>query len=960
VNVIPAPGAAAGLRPPAATYRVQLNRNFTFSAARSLAPYLHDLGITDLYASPIAHARRGSLHGYSVTNPTEIDPGLGSRSSFDSLAQRLRSRGMGLIIDIVPNHMALSRDNPWWMDVLESGPGSPYAVFFDIDWHPPSKVLEGKVLLPVLGKYYSEALEAREFELVLDEGGFSVRYFDLSFPLDPKSYADILSLRLGELEETLGEEDPGVLGLKGLVSLSEHLPARSLTSPKKVKERQRLKEIIKKSLWLLYRESRTVREFLEENLKIYNGVKEDPVGFDRLDRLLSDQPYRLAFWQVALEMINYRRFFSINDLIGIRIEDPKVFEAVNHTLLFDLVREGKVTGTRIDHIDGLYDPQEYLERLQAGMTGDSAGQAEGGSHYIVVEKILAKGEGLPRKWPVSGTTGYDFLNMVNGLFVDDRGYRKLEQVYAAFIAREASGSDVVYESKKLVMKNLFGGEVENLVFYLGLLADADRQARDVSRRDLISSLVEVTACLPVYRTYINSFKVCEPDRERIEHALAEVRRRNPWLNDLALGFMRRLLLMDFPAYLGAEQRHERLNFVMRWQQFSGPIMAKGLEDTALYLYNPLISLNEVGANFKPVSVGEFHEFNRDRQKLWPHTMNATSTHDTKRSEDVRARINTLSEIVEEWEDLLERWKVLNSPKKVWVRGVAVPEANEEVFLYQTMIGAWPLQVNEVPAFRRRLRAYMLKAVREAKVRTMWTAPNVEYENGLLRFCESILDDSAENEFLESFLRAHSRLAYSGALNALSQLVLKIASPGVPDFYQGAELWDLRLVDPDNRGPVEFRKRVRFLKDLKKRELKNHQTLLSELLLDWEDGRIKLYVTYKALNFRRKHRELFLEGEYVPLTCSGARENNVVAFIRRKENLWALVAVPRLTAKLAAPGAPLGKGVWGDSFLNMPEGAPVSWSNVFTGQPLEAVGGGRRIPLNRVFVRFPVALLVGGE
>ncbi|MGC9194729.1 MAG: malto-oligosyltrehalose synthase [Syntrophobacteraceae bacterium] len=944
-------------RPPSATYRIQFTRNFTFSAARTLVAYLSDLGITDLYTSPISHARRGSLHGYSVTNPTEIDPKLGTRSTLDSLANKLKSRAMGLIIDIVPNHMALSRDNPWWMDVLESGQGSPYAVFFDIDWHPPSKVLEGKVLLPVLGKYYSEALEAREFELVLEEGGFSIRYFDLSFPLDPKSYAQILTLRLEELEKTLGEADPAVLGVKGLVSLCELLPARWLTSRKKVRERQRLKEILKKSLWLLYQTTATVAQFLDENLKIFNGGKQIPASLDPLDRLLCDQPYRLAFWKVALEMINYRRFFSINDLIGIRMEDEQVFEALSHGVQLDLVAEGKISGTRIDHIDGLYNPQEYLLRLRSAMSEVSR-QTGLTPHYIVVEKILAQGESLPEKWPISGTTGYDHLNMVNGLFVDRRGYRRLEKVYAAFTATESNAADIIYDRKKMVMETLFGGEVENLTFYLGLLAYQDRQARDLSKRDMTKSLVEVTACLSVYRTYINSYEICERDRESIEQALSEVGQRNPSLNPMAIGFMRRLMLMDFPTYLSVEQKNERLNFVMRWQQFTGPIMAKGCEDTALYVYNPLISLNEVGASFKPVSIEEFHDFNSRRQQLWPHTMNATSTHDTKRSEDVRARINTLSEIVEEWEDLLERWKILNAPHKVWVDGAPVPDANEEVFLYQTLIGAWPLQTGEIPAFGRRLKAYMVKAVREAKVHTTWTAPNNKYEDGLLSFCDSILSDSVENEFLANFLRAHSRLAYCGAINSLSQLLLKIGSPGVPDFYQGSELWDFRLVDPDNRRPVEFRKRVRLLKELRKRESKNQDGLITELLVDWEDGRIKLYVAYKALNFRRKHREIFLEGDYIPLGCSGPREKNVVAFLRKKEDFWILVAVPRFTAKLGATGAPTGKRVWGESFLTIPPEAPVTWTHVFTGQPVEGEGG--RLSLKQIFARFPVALLWGGE
>ncbi|MGC8491070.1 MAG: malto-oligosyltrehalose synthase [Syntrophobacteraceae bacterium] len=938
--------------PPLATYRVQFNRNFKFSAARTLVPYLHDLGITDLYASPISHARRGSLHGYSVTNPTEINPELGSSASLDSLSQKLKSRDMGLIVDVVPNHMALSRDNPWLMDVLESGAGSPYAIFFDIDWHPPSKVLEGKILLPVLGRYYGEALEAGEFQLVLDESGVSVRYFDHAFSLDPKSYGGILALRLGELEKDLGEADPAVLGLKGLVSLCEHLPARSHTSPKKIRERQRLKGIIKKSLWLLYQGTPAVREFLDRNLAIYNGRKEDPESFDLLDRLLSDQPYRLAFWKVALEMINYRRFFSINDLIGIRIEDPKVFEALNHGLQFALTREGKIAGTRIDHIDGLYDPEEYLRRLHPGAS----------PHYMVVEKILAEGESLPPDWPVSGTTGYDFLNMVNGVFIDEGGYRKLQQVYSSFTAMHSSAPDVIYEGKKKVMSTLFGGEVENLVFYLGLLSCHDRLARDLSRRDMIKSLVEVTACLPVYRTYIRSYEVSERDRDLIEQALAEVERRNPSLNPMALAFMRRLLLMDFPTYLTTEQKNERLNFVMRWQQFSGPIMAKGCEDTALYIYNPLISLNEVGTGLKPVSVEAFHEFNRQRQKLWPHTMNATSTHDTKRGEDVRARINTLSEIAEEWQEVLDRWKRLNTAKKVSVDGLRVPDPNEEAFLYQTLIGAWPLQSEEVPAFRRRLKSYMIKAAREAKVYTRWTAPDSGYENALLAFCDSILEETGAQKFLEDFLETLSRLAGLGALNSISQLLLKIGSPGAPDFYQGTELWEFNLVDPDNRRQVEFRKRVRILKEIKRRESKTPDTLIAELLANWKDGRIKLYTTYKALNFRRNHRELFHEGDYIPLACSGTKENNVIAFMRKKEDRWALIAVPRLAAKLAAQGEPLGELAWEDTSLIVPPEAPGSWTNVFTGLRVEAPSGSERgrLPLRRVFAGFPVALLDGGE
>ncbi len=941
-------------RVPTATYRLQFNRNFTFNHARNLVPYLYELGITDLYASPVFQARRGSLHGYSVTNPMAINPELGARSSFDSLVKRLKSRDMGLIIDIVPNHMALSYENPWWMDVLENGPGSPYAIFFDIDWHPPNRVLEGRVLLPILGKHYGRALEAQEIRLTLEEGGFFIRYFEHKFSVDPKSYRDILSLRLAGLEDDLGASDPAVIGLKGLVTMSDHLPAHRLTSRKKAKERQRDKEIIKRSLWLLYQGTPTVKEFIDGNLTIFNGKKGNSASFDLLDKLLFEQSYRLAFWQVALEMINYRRFFSINDLIGIRIEDPHVFEAFKHGILFDLAREGKVSGLRVDHIDGLYDPAEYLSRLQKGSAGYD-GNANDAGQYVVVEKILGQGETLPSEWPVSGSTGYDFVNVVNGLFIDKEGYRKLQGIFASFTSLELPVADMVYEKKKLVMETLFGGEIENLGFYLGLLASHDREARDLPRSDLIRVLVEVTACLPVYRTYVRSYDVSERDKLYLAGTMEEVCKRNPGLNPMTLDFMRRLLLMDFQPYLSDEQRDERLKFVMRWQQFSGPIMAKGLEDTTLYVYNPLVSLNEVGTSFQLTSVEAFHKFNQARQKSMPCTMNATSTHDTKRSEDVRARINTLSEIVEEWDYLLHRSRSLNEAKKTAVGGEPVPDPNEEIFLYQTLIGAWPLLSDEVPEFIQRLRQYIVKTAREAMVHTRWITPDAEHEDALVSFAEAILHESGENEFLKDFLRTQSRAAYHGALNSLSQLLLKITSPGVPDFYQGTELWDFSLVDPDNRRPVDFTKRIHLLKALKKREAKDPDTLIIELLDRWEDGRIKLYTMVKALHFRKQNRDLFLKGEYIPLPASGQRSDNVVAFSRRDGDQWAIVAVPRLTAKMAVSGAPLGERVWGDSLLEVPAEAPQSWTNVFTGETLRVSRSGQ-LALHRLFSRFPLALL----
>ena len=540
-----------GFRVPAATYRLQFNRAFNFSAAEALTPYVHELGITDIYASPLFQAVRGSLHGYSVTNPMELNPELGSQKAFDALTRRLKTHGMGLVFDIVPNHMALSPDNPWWMEVLENGPISPYSIFFDIDWHPPNRILEGKLLLPILGRPYGQALEDQELRLSLEPGGFFINYYEHKFPLDPKTYRDILSPGLERLAQDLGKASPAIIGLLGIVSLIANLPPRHLISPQKAKDRQRDKEIIKNNLWLLYQGAPEVKKFLDEAIKGFNGIKGKPETFDALDRLLQQQLYRLAFWQVALEMINYRRFFSINDLIGIRIEDPVVFESFKHGLLFKLADEGKLSGLRIDHIDGLYDPLDYLQRLQNRLSPGG----EPGNFYLLVEKILAPEETLPAEWPVAGTTGYDFLNLVNGVFIEDQGFRELQKIYAKFVEAAPSLKELIRDQKKLIMASLFGGEVESQVYYLSLLANQDRQARDISRQELTEVLVEVLASLPIYRTYIRNFEVAPRDLGYLKRTFAEVRRRSPHLCPNGPGFFAAGALTRFSLlpHRGAEK-----------------------------------------------------------------------------------------------------------------------------------------------------------------------------------------------------------------------------------------------------------------------------------------------------------------------------------------------------------------------------------------------------------------------
>ncbi len=955
-----------GLRVPVVTYRLQFNSNFRFPDAQALVPYLRELGITDVYTSPIFKARRGSTHGYDITDPTRLNPQLGTEAEFEALVQELKRHGMGLLLDIVPNHMAAISENQWWVDVLENGPISPYAAYFDIDWRPDpaSEVPENTVLLPILGGPYRSVLENRELILGLDEEGFFVRYHAVRLPLAPKSYRVLLTYRLDDLRQTLGESHPAFRELLDLVHATERLPARTAVDAAEAEARRRDRETIKERLWRLYSTSAEIRKFVDENVSTFNGGAKDPEGSHLLDRILADQAYRLAYWRDGIEKINYRRFFNISDLIGVRVEEPEVFEAT-HALTLRLAEEARITGLRVDHIDGLYDPLDYLQRLQRRLGASDPGKGTPG-FYVVVEKILGSDEELPEDWPACGTTGYDFLNALNAVFVDGQGLNLLDTTYRRFTGARLDFGDVVYESKKRVMQELFAAELRVLGHHLARLAQDDHGPA-LRTEELAQALLEVTACLPVYRTYVRGLAVAPRDRSYIEGAVDEVRRRNPGVSASALDFLRRVLLLDLRAASGVQWRGRARWFVMRWQQFTGSVMAKGLEDTALYLYNRLTSLNEVGSGsqgFAPsAGVERFHQHNRRALQRWPYTMNATSTHDTKRSEDVRARLNVLSELPTAWARCLRRWARMNEGKKSLVNGRLVPDPNEENLLYQTLLGAWPLEPEGITAFRERLQAYVIKAIREAKVHTRWLDPDKAYENALVGFVDACLDTSRPNDFLDDFLPFQGRIAYYGALNSLAQVLLKIASPGVPDFYQGTELWDFSLVDPDNRRPVDFSKRTQLLNDLNRDEADDPVRLTQELLARWEDGRIKTYLIWKALGFRSAHARLFEGGDYLPLSASGRTAEHVVAFARRSRGDWALVTVPRLFAALCAPGRPpLGRRVWKDGVLNLPPGAPGRWVNVFTGESLRTFGGprSRAMHLRDVFRGFPVALLVGAS
>ncbi len=947
---------------PGATYRLQLNSQLRFENARNLVPTLHELGITDLYASPILQARRGSLHGYDVTDPTRLNSEIGNEEDLETLVHELQRCRMGLLLDIVPNHMAASIENPWWADVLENGPASSYAGYFDIDWHPPVKTLENKVLLPLLVRRFAEVLENQELTLFFEEHGFFIRYGATQLPIAPKSYIRIIGYRLDQLKQGIGADSLAFGELQGILAALEELPPRVALPSEAAGDRRLGEEAIKDRLWQLYNTSPEIHSFIDNNLRTFNGKKRNAGSFTHLDELLGEQAYVLAFWQTANEEINYRRFFTISDLVGVRVEDPLVFNAT-HTAILRLVERGAVTGLRIDHIDGLRDPTGYLRRLQERLAPEHA-KTQRPAFYVIVEKILGRDELLPESWPSFGTTGYDFLNALNRLFVDACGHRALIGHYGRMIRNALSYNDLVYEKKKQVMETYLAVEMRALGHHLSMLAEQDRYARDLPAADLARGLIEVTAFLPIYRTYIRNFDVTPLERRYIEQAVEASRRRNPQINPGCFDFLRDVLALKNRTHLSSSQKEAHLSFVMRWQQFSGPIMAKGFEDTVLYIYNPLTSLNEVGGDpaFAGSSVAGFHEFCRLRKVHWPHALNATTTHDTKRSEDVRARINVLSEMPSEWKRRLELWMRFNKAKKTAVNGQWVPDPSEEILVYQTMLGAWPFQETEVPEFKGRLKAYLIKAAREAKVHTTWSHPDVKHERALLQFVESVLEGSQSNRFLADFLQLQEKISFYGAVNALGQVAAKITAPGVPDFYQGSELWDLRLVDPDIRTPVDFEKRVRLFQSLRWEEGQDQEAFTRGLLESWRDGRIKLYLISRMLNFRRTHRRLFEKGDYIPLTVIGKHSENVCAFFRHQAKEWALTAIPRLVSRLTPTGTqPVGHSVWGATALlldaSLPR-LPHSWKNILTGEILTTTTVRRQavLPVASVLAQFPVALL----
>ena len=963
-----------GARIPLATYRLQLNRELNFAAATALVPYLARLGISHVYCSPYLRARPGSTHGYDIIDHSALNPELGGREDFERFVAALRTHDMSHIMDLVPNHMGvMGADNLWWMDVLENGRASAYAEFFDIDWEPGNPALRGKVLVPVLGDPYGLALERGDLRLEFehDTGRFSAFYLHNRFPIDPREYPRILeraarALPLNHPDEAARAE------FHSLITAFSHLPARDQDDAKRKAERNRDKELHKQRLAALCQAHPALATAVDAALRAFSGTAGEPHSFDALHELLEAQAYRLAFWRVSSDEINYRRFFDINELAALRMENEAVFEAT-HRFAFELVAAGKVDGVRIDHPDGLYDPAQYFRRLQdrfaVHLGGDAAsrGRKDELPLYLVIEKITAGHERIPESWPVHGTTGYRFANLVNGLFVDASAHGKMSRIYRVFTGQTLDFDEVVYYSKRLILRTALAGELSVLANQLARIAQADRRTRDFTLNNLRQALIEIMACFPVYRTYTGE-ELSAQDRRFIEWAVRRAERRSRAADITIFEFVRAVLL-GFADEPSSELAGQARAFARKFQQLTAPVTAKGVEDTAFYRYNRLISLNGVGGD--PGQFGftlsAFHGASLDRSGRWPHTMLATSTHDSKRSADVRLRINVLSEMPAVWRLNLRRWTRINRSRKRKVDDALAPSANDEYLLYQTLLGTWPLEPLDeagLAAYRNRIQAYMLKAVREAKVHSSWINVNAEYETAVSEFVQALLGRLDGNLFLDEFLPLQRHVAWLGMLSGLSQTAIKLASPGVPDIFQGDELWDLSLVDPDNRRPVDYERRRALLTEVStlcEQDCQNLAPRLRSILLSPEDGRCKLYVTYRGLRLRRARPELFHHGEYVPLSAKGSLERHVVAFARRHQDAAVIVVAPRLLATLVEEPRrlPLGSQVWSDTVVPIPWLAPQArLTNVLTGRAVagQRHGAGVRVAAAELLEEFPVALV----
>jgi (1->4)-alpha-D-glucan 1-alpha-D-glucosylmutase len=877
-------------RIPVATYRLQLHSKFGFEQAAEVADYLEQLGISHVYCSPYLQAAPGSQHGYDVVDHHKVNTELGGSEAHGRFCLRLGECHLGQVLDVVPNHMAISgRLNRYWWDVQENGPSSRYSPYFDIDWQTREEKLRNKLLVPILGDHYGHALEKGDIQLKRKGGDFTISYAGHELPASPRSLVPVLA-------EAARETGSDYLAF--LADSLRRLPSPALTDAESVRERHRDKHVIGDLLSRLFEQTPFIGEAVDHAIRMLNKRP------DLLDAVLEDQNYRLAFWQTSSQELPYRRFFDVNTLVGLRMESPQVF-ADTHALILRWLKEGVLDGIRIDHPDGLRDPKRYFERLRA----------EASDVWIVGEKILEPGEALRSDWPVDGTTGYDFLNECGGLFIDSAREHAMNHVYTGFTGETVNYAAVCREKKHLVLRDLLGSDVNRLTSLLSDIFENHRQQRDYTRLDARRAIRELVACFSVYRTYIVPEKgEITPDDERyINQAVETAKANRPEIDPDLLDFIRDILLLRVPG----DQESE---FVMRFQQFTSPVMAKGVEDTVFYCFNRLLALNEVGGDpgRYGVSPESFHAFNQRTQANHPATMLASSTHDTKRSEDVRARLSLLSEIPEEWGATVSDWSARNDTYKK----DGFPDRNTEYLIYQTMVGAWPIE-------KERLLPYLEKAMREAKRNTSWLSPNEAFESASNAFVESLYNDS---EFIRSLQSFAGKLVEPGRINSLAATLLKMTSPGIPDLYQGTELWNLSLVDPDNRRKVDYAERRKLLSEL--------PGLCPKAILGRADhGLPKLWTVYQSLCARREKPESFgANGTYTPLYATGPKKDHLVSFKRGKD---VVVAVPRLS---------MTRGEWADTALEI---APGAWDNILAKTRVQ----GGNLPVRDLFGSFPVALLI---
>ena len=918
---------APPVRVPLATYRVQLNGEFDFDQARSIVPYLAALGISELYASPIFQASSCSSHGYDVNDYNSISLSLGGEKGLARLSADLRARQLGLLVDFVPNHMGIDGEhNSWWRHVLEHGAQSKYAPFFDIEWHPRLERLNDRVLVRMLGDRYGTVLEGGQLKLCYDKDRLVVRYGSLKLPISPGTYRMIFD----QIDERLPSGDPRKTRLRELGDAFENL---TLHDPQQRDEQ--FDEL--RSQWArLLAQDESLRQMFEAVMTQANGKPGEPPSFVFLHRLLEEQNFRLAHWKVGAHEVNYRRFFAVDTLVGLKMEDQEVFDAT-HRFLGELISAGEITGIRLDHIDGLWNPVQYLQRLAELVQSKRPAEAP---LWTLVEKILAVGETLPASWPVHGTSGYEFAASLIEVFLDRSDEPAWTKIYREFTGEIRSSLDLTYQDKLFALEEIFPNAVSNLAAELDALIQSDWHKRDISQHDLKTALRHFLACLSVYRTYrMPGEEISEWDKRCVTMAIDEGIRRNPCVDPLPLRFVGEVLKGDYPwPDFPPEKQEAFARWVCKLQQATGAVMAKSVEDTHFYRYVRMFGANEVGSHPSRFGapLGEFHHANSERLAQAPYCMLTTSTHDTKLSEDARARLFALAELPDEWASHLSQWRAINQPAHRQIENQMAPDACEEYLFYQVLLAAWPLQATTADAgFRERIKAYFRKALGEAKRNTSYTFTHQGWLDAGDAFIETVLDS---REFLHDFLPFQSRIAKRGMVYSLAQTVLRLTCPGVPDLYQGNEIWDFSLVDPDNRRPIDFNYRINLLAALDSRTP-------VDLVENWQDGGIKMQVIRTLLNCRRAAPKLFIEGDYIPVQADGPRAEHIVAFRRRIETMELLVVVPRHLGKTDETN-------WHETRLSGLDQRP--WRNVLSNQSL---AGTESIGLDRIFADLPVSVLI---